>query len=347
MPRQRNVEEPTQCRIEISRLLDRQLRTPLVAVIEPRHPGFAAHIEGISVFGYGYDAVDAVEVLKRGIENIYRGEEFPDLRAVIRGMLLPENLMADRERESKEESTLWRQLLWTQKMEATGILANGVAHHFNNILLAVMGFANLLQMKMDPTDHLRIYVDSIFSAAGKAANLTQSLLAFARKQVIELKPHKASLLVRDAEKLLRRLVPENVEFETIINEDSMVMADAALINQALMNLTTNARDAMPQGGRLWIETKRAEIDGAFARAYGYGKPGTYAVFSITDTGAGMDEKTLQKAFDPFFTTREVGRGAGLGLSIVYGIVKQHGGYIMAHSQPGVGTAFHIYLPAGD
>ena len=127
----------------------------------------------------------------------------------------------------------------------------------------------------------------------------------------------------------------------------MVMADKTLINQALVNLTTNARDAMPQGGRLRIETKRAEIDDAFERAHGYGTLGTYALVSVTDTGIGMDEKTLQKVFDPFFTTREVGEGFGLGLSIVYGIVKQHDGYITAYSEPGTGTAFHIYLPASE
>ncbi len=348
MARHYNVEESDPCRFEIRRLLGRQLGMPLVAVVEPMHPGFKAHAAGISVFGYGYDAVEAVEVFKQGIEGIYQGEEFLDLRAVIRSMFLPESLMAGQEREREKENPLLRsELLQAQKMEAVGILASGIAHHFNNILMAVMGSANLLQMKMDPADPLRIYVDQIFASAGKAAGLTKGMLAFGGKQAIELKPQKVGAMVMDAAKLLRRLVPDDIELEIAIGDDSMVMADKTLINQALVNLTTNARDAMPQGGRLRIETKRAEIDDAFERAHGYGTLGTYALVSVTDTGIGMDEKTLQKVFDPFFTTREVGEGFGLGLSIVYGIVKQHDGYITAYSEPGTGTAFHIYLPASE
>ena len=331
--------------MEIRRLLGRRLNRPLVAVVEPVQNGFMAHAAGISVFGYGYDAIEALGVLKQGLESIYRGEEFLDLRAMIRGMLLPESLTAHRAR--KEPPVVPSQLLQAQKMEATGTLASGIAHHFNNILTAVMGSASLLQMKMDPADPLRVYVDRIFASAGKAANLTQGLLAFSRKQMIELKPHKVSFLVQDMEKLLRRLVPEDIALEIAIGDDSTVMADTTLIDQVLMNLTTNARDAMPQGGRLRIETKRAQINGAFEGTHGYGRPGTYALVSVADTGTGMDETTLQKAFDPFFTTKEVGRGTGLGLSIVYGIVKQHDGYITAYSRAGAGTTFHIYLPASD
>ena len=185
MARHYNVEESDPCRFEIRRLLGRQLGMPLVAVVEPMHPGFKAHAAGISVFGYGYDAVEAVEVFKQGIEGIYQGEEFLDLRAVIRSMFLPESLMAGQEREREKENPLLRsELLQAQKMEAVGILASGIAHHFNNILMAVMGSANLLQMKMDPADPLRIYVDQIFASAGKAAGLTKGMLAFGGKQAI-------------------------------------------------------------------------------------------------------------------------------------------------------------------
>jgi len=348
MARRRKVEESTPPCIEIRRLLGRQLKMPLAVVVEPVDSGFMAHAAGISIFGYGYDAIDALEVLKRGIESTCQGEEFLDLRAAIQGMFLPKNLMAGQEREPRKETSVARsQILQAQKMEATGILAGGIAHHFNNILTAVMGSANLLQMKISPADPLRSYVDQVFTSVGKAANLTQSLLAFSKKQMIELKPHKVSFLVRDVEKLLRRLLPENIALEIAIGEDSTVMADMTLIDQVFMHLTTNARDAMPQGGQLRIETKRAEIDDAFESTHGYGKSGTYALISVTDTGIGMDEITLQKAFDPFFTMKDVGKGTGLGLSIVYGIVKQHGGYIMAYSEPGAGTAFHIYLPASN
>ncbi len=347
MARQYNAEESDQSRVEIRRLLGRQLGKPLVAVAEPMHPGFRAHAAGISVFGYGYDAAEAIEVFKQGIESMYQSEAFPDLRTVVRSMFLPESLMPDQERETEKRRSLSRsRLLDAQKTEAVGILASGVAHHFNNILMAVMGSANLLQMKMDPADPLRIYVDQIFSSAGKAAGLTKGMIAFSGKQAIELKPHRVGSLVSDASMLLRRLVPENVELEIAIGDDSTVRADKTLIDQALINLTVNARDAMPQGGRLRIETARAAIDEAFERAHGYGKAGTYALVSVIDTGIGMDEETLRKAFDPFFTTKEVGKGFGLGLSIVYGIVRQHGGYITAYSEPRVGSAFHIYLPAG-
>ena len=210
-----------------------------------------------------------------------------------------------------------------------------------------MGSANLLQMKMDPADPLRVYVDQIFASAAKAAGLTKGMLAFGGKQAIELKAHRIGFLVRDMEKLLRRLVPQQIELEIAIGDDSTVMADKALIDQVLMNLTINARDAMPQGGRLRIGTKRAQIDGAFEKIDGYARPGTYAVVSVADTGIGMAKETLQKAFDPFFTTKEVGTRTGLGLSVVYGVVRQHDGYITAYSEPGAGTAFHIYLPASD
>lgn len=348
MARERKVQESTPRRIEIRRLLGRQLKMPLVVVVEPVNTGFMAHAVGISIFGYGYDAIEALEVLKRGIESIYRGEEFPDLRAVIQGMFMPENLVAGQERGAGKENPVVRsELLQAQKMEATGTLASGIAHHFNNILTAVMGSANLLQIKMDPADPLRSYVNQVFRSAGEAANLIQGLLTFSKKQMIEPKPHKVSFLVRDVGKLLRRLLSENIELKIAIGEDSTVMADTTLINQVLMHLTTNARDAMPQGGQLRIETKLAEIDDVFVRDHGYGNPGTYALVSVTDTGIGMDEKTLQKAFDPFFTTKDVGKGTGLGLSIVYGVVKQHDGYITAYSEPGAGTTFHVYLPVSD
>ena len=348
MAKRRKEEDPIPCRIEIRRLLGRQLRMPLTAAVEPVDSGFVAHAPGVSVFSYGYDAVETIEVLKRGIESIYGGEEFPDMKAVIRGMLLPEDpTISRRWGAGKGLSAAGSELLQAQKTEAIGILASGLAHHFNNILMAVMGSANLLQMKMDPADPLRVYVDQIFASAGKAAGLTKGMLAFGGKQEIDLKPRRVGFLVRDASMLLRRLVPQDVELEIAIGDDSTVMADMALMNQALMNLTTNARDAMPQGGRLRIETTRAEIDDAFERTHGYGKPGTYALISVTDTGIGMNERTCREAFDPFFTTKDVAKGTGLGLSIVYGIVKQHDGYITVYSEPGLGTTFHIYLPESD
>ena len=243
-----------------------------------------------------------------------------------------------------EEVRLQAQLLQAQKMEAIGTLAGGVAHDFNNILMALMGYTSILQMKMSQHDPLRLYVDQIASSTGKAANITQSLLAFGRKQVMELRPHKVNEIVKDLEKMLRRLLPEDIELGLALTGDITVMADMTQIDQVLINLAVNARDAMPKGGRLHIETGQLEIDKEFRKLHGFGKSGRYAVISVSDTGMGMDEKTQEKIFEPFFTTKEPGKGTGLGLSIVYGIVKQHEGYVEVLTQPNKGTTFHIYLP---
>lgn len=243
-----------------------------------------------------------------------------------------------------KEKVLEQELLHAQKMEAIGTLAGGIAHDFNNILMALMGYANLLQTMMDEDDPLRMYVDPMVSCIGKATSLTQSLLVFSRKQVMELKPLEVNGLVKNMEKLLRRLLPEDIEFSLAAGKDMTILADPTQIDQVLINLVTNARDAMPKGGTLRIEMGQAVIDEKFILLHGYGRPGRYALITVSDTGMGMDQMTCEKIFEPFFTTKEVGRGTGLGLSIVYGIVKQHEGYINVASQPGVGTVFSIYFP---
>ena len=238
------------------------------------------------------------------------------------------------------------QLLQAQKMEAIGTLAGGIAHDFNNILSALIGYGNLLHMKMDEDDPLRIYVERMLVSSEKAVNLTQSLLAFSRKQVIKLQPQTVSTIIRGIEKILQRLLTEDIELKVMTaDKDITILADLTQIDQVLLNLATNARDAMPKGGVLLIETEEVQIDHEFIRSHGYGEPGDYALISVTDSGTGMDEMTKQKIFEPFFTTKEVGKGTGLGLSIVYGIVKQHNGYINVVSEPGEGTSFRIYLPA--
>lgn len=245
-----------------------------------------------------------------------------------------------------ERKQLQSQLLHAQKIDAIGTLAGGIAHDFNNILTAIIGYGNLLQMKIDGDDPRRIYADHILASAQKATGLTQSLLAFSRKQSIELKPHKVNGIIKGMENLLKRLIPEDIDFETLYSDrDITIMADAIHMDQVLMNMATNARDAMPKGGTLRIGTKIVRLDDEFIRIHGYGKEGTYALILVSDTGCGMDETTKKKVFDPFFTTKEVGKGTGLGLSIVYGIIKQHNGYIKLESEQGKGTTFHIYLPA--
>ena len=247
-------------------------------------------------------------------------------------------------RDVTERKSLQAQLLQAQKMEAIGTLAGGVAHDFNNILMALMGYASLLQMKMGKNDPSRVYVDQILASTAKAASITQNLLAFGRKQIMEMKPHKITTIVKDVEKLLQRLMPEDIDLTIRLGDDATVRADMTQIAQVLMNLATNARDAMPKGGRLTIETGRVVIDEEFRRTHGYGKPDAYALILVTDTGMGMEEKTQGKIFEPFFTTKELGKGTGLGLSIVYGIVKQHNGYINVSSRPGEGSTFLLYLP---
>ncbi|OPY66010.1 MAG: Blue-light-activated protein [Syntrophorhabdaceae bacterium PtaU1.Bin034] len=240
------------------------------------------------------------------------------------------------------------QLRHAQKMEAIGVLAGGVAHDFNNILTALIGYCNLLQMKMEKEDPLRQYVSQMLASTDKAIRLTQSLLTFSRKQPIHLKPNKMNEIVIDAEKLLKRLLSEDIELRTVLRPgDITIMADSTQVEQILMNLATNARDAMKERRMLTIKTELADIDGEFIKIHGYGRPGRYALLSVTDTGEGMNEETKEHIFEPFFTTKEAGKGTGLGLSTVYGIVKQHEGYITVESEPGVGTEFRVYFPAVD
>lgn len=244
-----------------------------------------------------------------------------------------------------ERKKLEEQLRHVQKMEVVGTLTGGIAHDFNNIISAIMGYANVLRMKMKDDDPLLHNIEQILASTERAANLTRSLLAFSRKQIISLKPVNINSIIKHIEKLLKTLIGEDIEFRAELSGRKLtVMADRGQIEQVLINLATNARDAMQNGGVMAIEAKQVELGREYVEKHGYGEPGGYAVVSFTDTGTGIDEKTRERIFDPFFTTKEAGKGTGLGLSIVYGIVKQHGGYIDVESEPGKGTRFDIYLP---
>ncbi len=250
-------------------------------------------------------------------------------------------------RDITESKRLERQLLQAQKMEAIGQLAGGIAHDFNNILTAIVGYGHLLQseLALNSSEEINDYIDYILKSAKRAANLTHALLAFSRTQIIHTKPVNINEIIIVLEKLLVRLIGEDIELVTnLTEEDLIVMADTTQIEQALMNLATNARDAMPDGGTLIIRTSKANIVEEVSNAYGFGRTGEYAVISVEDTGEGMDEKTKERIFDPFFTTKEVGKGTGLGLAMVYGIVKQHDGFINVYSELGKGSTFKIYLP---
>ena len=224
----------------------------------------------------------------------------------------------------------------------------GVAHEFNNILTVIMGLGDVLQEALDPNDPLRPYVDQIMASSERAADLTRRLLAFSRKQQIALEPHQVNDVVASSVNLLKRLLPEDIELKMDLADDAAVaLLDVNQIEQVLINLATNARDAMPRGGALSLRTERAKLDETFRNAHGFGRPGAFVRLSVSDTGAGMDANTMARIFDPFFTTKEVGKGTGLGLSTVYGIVKQHDGYIDVTSELSKGSTFDIYLPLVD
>jgi PAS domain S-box-containing protein len=253
-----------------------------------------------------------------------------------------------RRKESEEEKAhLESQLMRAQKMEAIGTLTGGIAHDFNNILTALVGYAGLMKMKVSD-GVMSQYVDQLLSAANKAADLIQGLLAFSRQQAVSLKPTSINRIIENAEKLLQRIVTEDITLRSNLSEEDItIMADSTRIDQILFNLVTNARDAMPRGGILSIKTEKVELDEGFKRRNGFGKPGKYVLLSVSDTGVGMSAAIIEKIFDPFFTTKEVGKGTGLGLSTVYGIVKQHEGYITVESATGSGTTFNICLPIVD
>ena len=244
-----------------------------------------------------------------------------------------------------ELKSLENQLRHAQKMEALGTLTGGIAHDFNNILTAIIGYGSLLDMKMEKEDRFRPMVEHILTAADRAASLTKSLLAFGRRQDIELHVVDLSDIVKGVGKFLLRLLREDIELRTIIADEAcMVLADTGQIEQVLMNLATNARDAMQHGGKLVITTSMANLDHDFIATHGYGEPGRFALLTVSDSGAGMDLATSSRIFEPFFTTKDVGKGTGLGLSLAYGIIKQHNGYINCYSEPGIGTTFRVYLP---
>ena len=249
-------------------------------------------------------------------------------------------------RDVSEQRKLQQQLLQAQKMEAVGQLAGGIAHDFNNILSAITGYGYLIQTKLPREDPMRADVEQILESANRAAEVTHSLLAFSRKQIMNPVPVDMNELIKKMVKLLSRLIGEDVEvITTLTDEDVICRVDASQIEQILINLATNARDAMPEGGRLSLKTEIVHIDENFIASHGFGKSGAYVSISVSDTGTGMDHDATSKIFEPFFTTKEVGKGTGLGLAMVYGIIKQHEGYIVVNSELGRGSTFQIYLAA--
>ncbi|MBF0559454.1 MAG: PAS domain S-box protein [Nitrospirae bacterium] len=243
-----------------------------------------------------------------------------------------------------ERKKLEEQLLQSQKMESIGTLAGGVAHDFNNILMTIVGYGNMVKKRVKDDEKLSEYIGEVLAGAQRASELTHSLLAFSRKQTIALKQMDLNEIVRNINKMLLRVIGEDINLTNLlINRELPVMADCGQIEQVLLNLATNARDAMPDGGELLLQTEIFDVDSSYADAYLMENTGLYAVLSVSDTGIGMDQEVRKNIFEPFFTTKEVGKGTGLGLAMVYGIIKQHGGHINVYSDPGQGTTFRVYL----
>ncbi len=248
-------------------------------------------------------------------------------------------------RDITEQMRLEAQLLWSQKMEAVGRLAGGIAHDFNNMLTTIKGYAELGLMEIDPGNGMHDDLLEILKASERAARLTQQLLAFSRRQVIEPQVLNLNEVILDTDKMLRRLIGEDIELVTLLTEDlGSVKMDPSQIEQVLANLAVNARDAMPNGGKLIIETSNVTLHKGFPTQYMRVPPGEYVRLSVSDTGVGMTDEVKRHLFEPFFTTKEVGKGTGLGLATCYGILQQNGGSITVDSEPNRGAIFNVYVP---
>jgi len=247
-----------------------------------------------------------------------------------------------------ERKQLEGQLRQAQKMDAIGQLAGGIAHDFNNILTAIVGYASIMQLKLPGDSPLKRHAEQIVATSERGSSLTKGLLAFSRKQGSNPGVVDLNEIINRVHQLLLRLISEDIHLEINLEHKVLpVLVDSGQIEQVLMNLSTNARDAMPHGGSVVITTETVTLDSDFIIARGFGQPGRYVLLTFADSGDGMDADVVKHIFEPFYTTKDLGRGTGLGLSIIYGIIKEHKGYIVCHSTIGLGTIFQIYLPLLD
>ena len=285
-------------------------------------------------------SIDYRIVLTDGKEKIVHGEGM----VILNGNDEPVRMLGTIQ-DVTEKKKLEDQLKHSQKMEAVGILAGGIAHDFNNILSAIMNYSNLLIMKRKEDEMTKKFAEQILEASRRGAGLTRGILAFSRKQPMNMQVVDLNEIIRMVEKMLKRMIGEDIELTIRLKDKPLIVnVDEVQIDQVMMNLSTNARDAMPKGGSIIVSTDIFELDEGYIRSHGYGAAGDFAMISFRDTGIGMDEETRMRIFEPFFTTKEFGRGTGLGLSISFGIIKQHNGFINVYSEPNKGTEFKIYLP---
>lgn len=296
------------------------------------------HSQGTHLFEWEHISKDGKPVPVEIAMTALPSPEGPLLLAVLRDISV-------RKQAEKDREELETQLRQSQKMDAIGQLAGGVAHDLNNLLQAITGYSELTMLEVSPESPVRTNLSQVLKASGSATNLVRQLLAFSRRQTLTLEELDLNEVIDDFSKMIRRLIGEHIEFSTLYKPGRMtIKADKSQIEQVLMNLCVNARDAMEEGGTLKVTTGIEEVDEAFCEMYSCAMPGRHVLLSVRDTGKGIDKAIREHIFEPFYTTKELGKGTGLGLSTVYGIIKQHNGYIVVESEPGRGAEFKVYLP---